>query len=34
MPIQTNNMWQQPPPQASSTNPFAAPSGPSVCLPF
>jgi len=29
MPIQTNNMWQQPPPQASSTNPFAAPSGPS-----
>jgi hypothetical protein len=29
MGIQQNTMWQQPPPQ-SSTNPFAAPSGPSV----
>ena len=30
MGVQQNTMWQQPPPQASSTNPFAAPSGPSV----
>jgi hypothetical protein len=30
MGVQQNTMWQQPPPQQSSTNPFAAPSGPSV----
>lgn len=28
--MQPNTMWQQPPPQSSSTNPFAAPSGQSV----
>lgn len=32
MGMQQNTMWQQPPPsQANSTNPFAAPSGQSVC---
>jgi hypothetical protein len=31
MGVQQNTMWQQPPPQASSTNPFAAPAGSSVC---
>jgi hypothetical protein len=30
MGVQQNTMWQQPPPQQSSTNPFAAPSGSSV----
>ena len=31
MNVQQNTMWQQPPPQsAAATNPFAAPSGPSV----
>ncbi|UJR35619.1 hypothetical protein I4U23_028369 [Adineta vaga] len=29
--VQQNTVWQQPPPQASSTNPFAAPTGSSVC---
>jgi hypothetical protein len=31
MGVQQNTMWQQPPPQSTAaTNPFAAPSGPSV----
>jgi hypothetical protein len=32
MGIQQNTMWQQPPPQSSSTNPFAAPGGSSMYM--